>query len=107
MPKWSDLGALLQFPSVGLAHIERRLSRDSTIDGLCESAKKTTLRAILNDTDGAAEEENTMARCRQAFRNLEFAPFVFRDASSPDPTTYVFGRPIAFPVVLHLLVARA
>jgi L-lactate dehydrogenase (cytochrome) len=100
IPKWSELRELLQFRRVELSPVERRLARAFTIADLRESAKKTTPRAVFNYTDGAAEEEITIARCRQAFRDLEFVPSVLRDVSSPDPTTELFGRQLAFPLVL-------
>jgi L-lactate dehydrogenase (cytochrome) len=100
IPKWSELRELLQFRRVELSPVERRLARAFTIADLRESAKKTTPRAVFNYTDGAAEEEITIARCRQAFRDLEFVPTVLRDVSNPDPTTELFGRQLAFPLVL-------
>jgi L-lactate dehydrogenase (cytochrome) len=100
IPKWSELRELLQFRRLELDPVERRLARAFTIADLREGAKKTTPRAVFNYTDGAAEEEITIARCRQAFRELEFVPSVLRDVSSPDPTTELFGRQLAFPLVL-------
>jgi L-lactate dehydrogenase (cytochrome) len=100
IPKWSEIREVLQFRRIELNPVERRLSRAFTIADLRESAKKTTPRAVFNYTDGAAEEEITIARCRQAFRDIEFVPSVLRDVSSPDPTTELFGRQLAFPLVL-------
>jgi len=100
IPKWSELRELLQFRRLELDPVERRLARAFTISDLREGAKKTTPRAVFNYTDGAAEEEITIARCRQAFRDIEFVPSVLRDVSSPDPATELFGRRLAFPLVL-------
>jgi L-lactate dehydrogenase (cytochrome) len=100
IPKWSELRELLQFRRLELDPVERRLARAFTISDLREGAKKTTPRAVFNYTDGAAEEEITIARCRQAFRDIEFVPSVLRDVSSPDPATELFGRQLAFPLIL-------
>jgi len=100
IPKWSELRELLQFRKLELDPVERRLARAFTIADLREGARQTTPRAVFNYTDGAAEEEITIARCRQAFRDIEFVPSVLRDVSSPDPTTEIFGRSLAFPLVL-------
>jgi L-lactate dehydrogenase (cytochrome) len=100
IPKWSELRELLQFRRLELDPVERRLARAFTIADLRDGARKTTPRAVFNYTDGAAEEEITIARCRQAFRDIEFVPSVLRDVSSPDPTTEIFGEQLAFPLVL-------
>jgi L-lactate dehydrogenase (cytochrome) len=107
IPKWSELRELLQFRRVELSPVERRLARAFTIADLRGSAKKTTPRAVFNYTDGAAEEEITIARCRQAFRDLEFVPSVLRDVSSPDPTTELFGRQLASLSSLRRPATRA
>jgi L-lactate dehydrogenase (cytochrome) len=100
VPKWSEVRELLQFRTVELDPVKRRLARAFTIGDLRQQARKTTPRAVFNYTDGAADEEITIARCRQAYRNLEFVPSVLRDVSSPDPSTQLFGRKVAFPLVL-------
>ncbi|SFT53572.1 alpha-hydroxy acid oxidase [Arthrobacter sp. ov118] len=100
IPKWSELRELLQFRKLELDPVERRLAQAFTIADLRDGARKTTPRAVFNYTDGAAEEEITIARCRQAFRDIEFVPSVLRDVSSPDPTTEIFARQLAFPLVL-------
>ncbi|MDQ0848254.1 L-lactate dehydrogenase (cytochrome) [Arthrobacter sp. B3I9] len=100
IPKWSELRELLQFRRLELDPVERRLAQAFTIADLREGARKTTPRAVFNYTDGAADEEITIARCRQAFRDIEFVPSVLRDVSSPDPTTEIFGKSLAFPLVL-------
>jgi L-lactate dehydrogenase (cytochrome) len=100
MPKWSDLRELLQFRKVALDPVERRLAKAFTIEDLREAARRTTPRAVFNYTDGAADQEITIARCRQAYRDIEFFPTVLRDVSSPDPSSELFGRKVDFPLVL-------
>lgn len=100
LPKWSEVRELLQFRAFEKDPVQRRLSRAFTIADLREMAKKTTPKAVFNYTDGAAEEEITLARCRQAYRDVEFAPAVLRDVSDPDPSTELLGRALDFPLVL-------
>jgi len=100
LPKWSEIRELVQFRSFELDPVQRRLARAFTIADLRAMARKTTPKAVFNYTDGAAEEEITIARCRQAYRDVEFSPAVLRDVSDPDPSTKLFGRTIDFPLVL-------
>ena len=50
--------------------------------------------------DGGAEDERTMARNVGAFGRIEFRPRVLRDVSRIDPSTELFGRRLAFPLIL-------
>lgn len=100
MPKWSDLRELVRFRKIEIDPVERRLAAAFTIPDLRESAKKTTPKAVFNYTDGAAEDEITISRCRQAYKDVEFVPTVLRDVSDPDPSAELFGKKIAFPLVL-------
>lgn len=47
--------------------------------------------------DGAADDEISLRRSRRLFRDLEFAPSVLRDVSVCDPSTFILGRPSAYP----------
>lgn len=100
MPKWTDLRELVRFRKIELNPVERRLAAAFTISDLRDHAKKTTPKAVFNYTDGAAEEEITIGRCRQAYKDVEFVPTVLRDVSNPDPSSEIFGRKVAFPLVL-------
>lgn len=100
LPKWSELRELLQFRTFEKDPVQRRLARAFTIADLREMAKRTTPKAVFNYTDGAAEEEITIARCRQAYRDIEFSPAVLRDVSDPDPSTELLGRTVDFPLIL-------
>jgi L-lactate dehydrogenase (cytochrome) len=56
-----------------------RLKRASTIWELRDMAKRRTPQAPFDYTDGAAEEEITLRRARQAFQDIEFRPGVLRE----------------------------
>ncbi len=56
-----------------------------------------TPRAAFDYVDGAADDELSLKRSRDLFRNLEFVPNVLRDVSGCDPSTEILGKPSAFP----------
>lgn len=47
-----------------------------------------------------AEDENTLAENRRAFRRIRFVPRVLRDVSDVDLSTTVLGQEVPFPVLL-------
>lgn len=100
LPKWSEVRELVQFRAVERNRVDRRLARAFTIPDLRRIAQRTTPRAVFNYTDGAAELELTIARCRAAYESVEFVPTALHDVSSPQPATTLFGRTAAFPLVL-------
>jgi L-lactate dehydrogenase (cytochrome) len=75
----------------------RRLSTALTIDDLRRIAKRRTPRAAFDYTDGAAEEELSLARARQAFRDIEFHPTILRNVAKVDTGRTVLGDNVALP----------
>ncbi|MCM6778342.1 alpha-hydroxy-acid oxidizing protein [Nocardia sp. CDC159] len=96
MPRPRELAPLVRFerPFPGLA---RRLARAQTIWDLRELARKRTPRVAFDYTDGAADEEITLRRARQAFEDIEFRPAILRNVAETDTTTTVLGKPAALP----------
>jgi L-lactate dehydrogenase (cytochrome) len=76
---------------------ERRLNQALTIGDLRSIARRRTPRSVFDYTDGAAEQEVSLHRARELFRNLEFRPSVLRDVAALDTTTSILGRPAALP----------
>ena len=68
LPRPRELAPLLQFRKPRLNATERRLSDALTIEDLRRIAKRRTPKAAFDYTDGAAEEELSLARARQAER---------------------------------------
>lgn len=97
VPKYSDLAPLMQFkkPEFGKA---ARLNRASTIWELRDIAKRRTPQAPFDYTDGAAEEEITLRRARNAFLDIEFRPGILRNVSSVDLSTQILGKTSRLPV---------
>ncbi len=97
VPKVRDLTPLIRFRKPRLDRTQRRLDAALTIDDLRRIAKRRTPRAAFDYTDGAAEDEISLDRARQAFRDIEFHPAVLRDVSSVRTGWDVLGRPVALP----------
>jgi len=96
-PRLRELTPLLGFDAPGLNVTERRLAAALTIDDLRALARRRTLRAAFDYADGAAEGETSLARARQAFRDIEFHPQVLRDVSSIATSVDVLGGTSALP----------
>src|SRR3984893_10107904 len=97
MPRPSDLAPLLQFRRPQLSPTKRRLESALTIEELRRIAKRVTPKAAFDYTDGAAEEELSLARARQAFRDIEFHPTILRNVAKVDTGRTVLGDNVAQP----------
>jgi L-lactate dehydrogenase (cytochrome) len=98
-PKWSELAPLLRPRRPQLEPTARRLAAVASIADLREAARRRAPRAVFDYTDGAAGEERSLARMREAFSRVEFRPTVLRDVSSVDTSVDVLGRRAALPIV--------
>lgn len=97
IPKPSAFAHLLKFRRPHLDRTKARLERAHTIDDLRQIARRVTPRAPFDYTDGAAEDELTLARARQAFKDIEFHPAILRDVSTVDTSCTVAGGPSSMP----------
>lgn len=97
IPRPSDFADLLRFRTPNLKTTSRRLAKAQTISDLRDIAKRVTPRAPFDYTDGAAEEELSSQRARQAFRDIEFHPSVLRDVANIDTSCRVADGPSSLP----------
>ena len=97
VPKVAELAPLLQLKKPTLARKQRRLTAALTIEDLRRIAKRHTPKAAFDYTDGAAEEELSLARARQAFRDIEFHPSILRNVAEVSTGWDVLGGPVALP----------
>ncbi|MBU2663742.1 alpha-hydroxy-acid oxidizing protein [Actinoplanes bogorensis] len=97
VPKPAEIFELMRFKKPQLNGRTRRLEAALTIEDLRLVAKRRTPRAAFDYTDGAAEDELSLARARQAFRDIEFHPSVLRDVAKVDTSVTVFGGRSALP----------
>lgn len=99
-PRPKDLAPLMQFKKIELNGKKRRLASALTIDDLRVIAKRRTPQAPFDYTDGAAEEELTLARARQAFKDIEFHPAILRDVSTVVTERSVMGQSSKLPLAI-------
>lgn len=99
IPKMAQLAPLLRPRRPSLGPTGRRLAPVASIWDLRKAARKRAPRAVFDYTDGAAGEERTLARMREAYAGVELVPSVLRDVSSVDPSTTILGRRSELPLV--------
>ena len=97
LPRPRELAPLLQFGKPSLSPTKRRLDAALTIEDLRRIAKRRTPKAAFDYADGAAEDELSLARARQAFRDIEFHPTILRDVATVDTGRTVLGGHVALP----------
>ena len=97
-PRWSELGPLLRPRAVPLDPTERRLASAASILDLRLLARRRAPRAVFDYTDGAAGDEISLRRSRQAYARVEFQPRLLQDVSAVDTSTTILGRPAASPL---------
>ena len=76
---------------------DARLKKAYTIYDLRTIAKRRTPAAAFDYTDGAADQELSMQRARQAFEDIEFHPDILKPAANVDTTTEILGGTSALP----------
>ena len=97
LPHPTEIFDLIKFKKLDLNLKRARLSDAQTIDDLRKIAKRRTPAAAFDYTDGAADDEISMNRARQAFKDVEFHPSILNDVSNVDTSCKVFGGPSALP----------
>jgi L-lactate dehydrogenase (cytochrome) len=96
-PKPRDIMPLMQFKKPELNAKKRRLESALTIHDLRTIAKRRTPKAPFDYTEGAAEDEISLQRARQAFQDIEFHPGILRNVPVVDTSREVLGGPTAMP----------
>jgi L-lactate dehydrogenase (cytochrome) len=99
VPRWHELRPYLRTGPIRLSPAERRLASAATVWDLRSIARRHVPRAVFDYTDGAAEDETSLRRSRDAYARVEFTPSVLRDVSEVDTSTTVLGQPAALPIV--------
>lgn len=99
-PRPRDIFELLRFKKPAWSAQQRRLESALTIEDLRRIARRRTPRAAFDYTDGAAEQELSLARARQAFEDIEFNPRVLRTMQEVDTATTILGGPSRLPFAI-------
>jgi len=84
-------------PRGGLRSLLPSVERAASIEDLRTLARWRAPRAVFDYVDGGAENEESLARNRAAFRSVVFRPKVLRDVASVDPSWEVLGQPVGYP----------
>ncbi|WP_153394798.1 alpha-hydroxy acid oxidase [Ornithinicoccus halotolerans] len=101
LPRWAELRPLLQVEAPALRQRRARsLGRAQTMLDLRALARRRVPRSVFDYVDGGAEAEVSLARARQAFREVQLWPRVLRDVREVDPSTALLGARCALPLVL-------
>lgn len=99
VPRWSELSQLIRPRRIPGDAVDRRLAKAADVPDVRAIARRQVPRAVFDYTDGAAGNEVSLRRSREAFQRVEFRPSVLRDVSSVDPATTILGAPSALPLV--------
>jgi isopentenyl diphosphate isomerase/L-lactate dehydrogenase-like FMN-dependent dehydrogenase len=94
----SNIRQLLRFKKLTLNPKRRRLESSLTIHDLRRVAYRTTPIGPFDYVDGAAEDEVSLSRARQAFKEIEFQPYVLRDVSNVSLRKTKLGKEFAMPL---------
>jgi len=100
VPRPAQILELLKFKKPTWSATERRLQSALTIHDLRLIAKRRTPKAAFDYTDGAAEQELSLTRARQAFEDVEFSPSILRPAADVDTSSTILGGPSALPFAI-------
>jgi L-lactate dehydrogenase (cytochrome) len=100
IPRPAQIFELLKFKKPTWSATERRLQSALTIHDLRVIAKRRTPKAAFDYTDGAAEQELSLTRARQAFEDVEFSPSILRPAADVDTSSTILGGPSALPFAI-------
>ena len=95
-----NLREIVKLEKVNFDSVERRLDRAANIDDLRLIAKRNLPGGVFDYIDGAAEDEEALARSIRVFEGVLFRPRVLRDMSSVDLSTTLLGKKIPFPLAL-------
>src|SRR3954462_3463137 len=97
VPKVRDLAPLIRVKRPEFDRAKRRLDAALTIEDLRRIAQRRTPKAAFDYTDGAAEDELSIRRARQAFRDIEFHPTILRNVTNVTAGWNVLGQPVVLP----------
>ncbi|MFK4730413.1 alpha-hydroxy acid oxidase [Agromyces mediolanus] len=97
LPNPREIFQLMRFKTPTMNPTDRRLERALTIWDLRDIAQRRTPKAPFDYTEGAAEDELSLARARQAFQDVEFHPSILRSVPVVDTSREVLGGPSALP----------
>lgn len=97
LPDVGELSHLMRFGGIDLDRRAARLSRAADIEDLREIARRRTPRPAFDYVDGAAKQEITARRTREAFESVELLPRILHGIAAPDLSVEIAGTRSALP----------
>lgn len=97
LPQLSELRPLMQFSRPRLDRRAARLESAADIGDLRRIAKRRTPRPAFDYVDGAAGQELTAQRTREAFAATEMLPRILHGTASADLSVQIAGSTSALP----------
>ena len=76
------------------------VARAADLSDIRRIAKRRAPAMVFDYVDGAAEQERSANRAREAFDRVTFRPRVLRNVGQVHPSSEVFGRKVGMPLVL-------
>nr|WP_272943818.1 alpha-hydroxy acid oxidase [Arthrobacter crystallopoietes] len=96
LPQWSELRPLMQFERPALGR-EARLAKAADLWDLRRIAQRRTPRPAFDYVDGAAQDELTYRRSRQAFESVELLPRILHGTAEADLAVKIANGSSALP----------
>ena len=97
---WKTFRSVVQFDTVTLDPVDRRLKQAASVEDYRSIAKRRLPFGVFDYIDGGAEDERTLERNVTSFGDIEFKPRVLRDVSNIDTSTTILGRPASMPLIM-------
>lgn len=97
LPQLSELKPLLRFGSFNPDRRAARLAKAADIEALRRIARRRTPRPAFDYVDGAAGQELTYRRSREAFESVELLPRILHGTEDADLSTEIAGFRSALP----------
>nr|WP_314315838.1 alpha-hydroxy acid oxidase [Kocuria rhizophila] len=97
LPQLSELKPLMQFGSFNPDRRAARLAKAADVEALRRIARRRTPKPAFDYVDGAAGQELTYRRSREAFESVELLPRILHGTDTADLSTEITGFRSALP----------
>ncbi|MDV5999139.1 alpha-hydroxy-acid oxidizing protein [Kocuria rhizophila] len=97
LPQLSELKPLMQFGSFNPDRRAARLAKAADVEALRRIARRRTPKPAFDYVDGAAGQELTYRRSREAFESVELLPRILHGTDTADLSTEIAGFRSALP----------
>ena len=96
----NSIRSVVKFRKLEINRTKRLLRKAANVEDLRKLAKRRLPIGVFDYIDGGAEDEITLRKNVEAYRKVSFKPRVLRDMANIDTSSSLFGRKLAFPLVL-------